>query len=66
MNGDRSEIALARIEAALARLDTAARRPQSSGDGNDAAQLIQKHEKLRAAVTQSLRQLDVLICGGQR
>jgi hypothetical protein len=66
MNGDRSEIALARIEAALARLDSAARRPQPSGDGNDTAQLHRKHEQLRAAVTQSLRQLDALIGEGQR
>ncbi len=65
MNGDRSEIALARIEAALARLKSVAQRPQPSGDGSADAELHQKHEQLRAAVTQSLHQLDALI-GAER
>jgi hypothetical protein len=63
MNGDRSEQALARIEAALVRLEAAAQRPRGSGDGADHARLLQKHEQLRAAVTQSLHQLDGLIGG---
>lgn len=72
MNRDRSEQALARIEAALARMEAGlaqkalgAQRPLASGDDADLVQLRQKHEQLRAAVTQSLHQLDTLIGGGQ-
>ena len=70
MNGDRSEQALARIEAALARMEAAAQRPRGAGEGAgesaEVAQLRHKHEQLRQAVTQSLRQLDALIGGAQR
>lgn len=72
MNGDRSEQALARIEAALARMEAGLARqtvgaPQARGaeDGAEVTQLHHKHEQLRAAVTQSLHQLDALIGGAQ-
>ena len=68
MNGDRSEHALARIEAALARMEATAKQPRGptpgTAEGADIAQLRRKHEQLRQAVTQSLHQLDALIDGG--
>jgi hypothetical protein len=58
MAGNDTENAIARIEAALARIEAAAqRRPSAPGD------LEARHERLRAAVTQSLSQLDALIAG---
>lgn len=69
MNGDRSEQALARIEAALARMEATALHPHGAGEdaaeSADVAQLRHKHEQLRHAVTQSLHQLDALIGGAQ-
>ena len=49
---------LARIEAALARIEAASARP----GGGDAA-LRARHDRLREAVGQSLRDLDQLIAG---
>jgi hypothetical protein len=63
MSGDRSERALARIEAALARIEGAARQPRSSGDDGELDRLRGRHERLRAAVSDSLVQLDTLIAG---
>lgn len=72
MDGDRSEHALARIEAALARLESAAaavRVPAATIDTDDddsdaaLAALNARHERLRAAVNQSIHQLDTLITG---
>ena len=56
MEGNSFEAAFARIDAALARIDAAAARPAPSDDG-----LATRHEKLRAAVAGSLRELDGLI-----
>jgi hypothetical protein len=60
MEGASIELALDRIEAALARIENAASRDATSQD-----YLAERHQRLRAAVAQSLRQLDGLL-GGQR
>jgi len=61
MDGGSIEKALDRIERALARLENAAARP------NPAEQALRaRHERLRAAVTQSLRQLDDLLASQQK
>lgn len=65
MDGDPSDMAFARIEAALARIEAAARNPRASGGGDELARLQQRHDRLRAAVQDSLIQLDQLIEGAQ-
>ena len=65
MDADRSKAAMARIEAALARIEGAARAPRANGGGADLAELQSRHEHLRAAVQDSLEQLDQLIEGAQ-
>jgi hypothetical protein len=63
MEGDRTQRAVARIEAALARIEAAARHPRSpSTDAPTAdAALAARHALLRDAVGRSLAQLDQLI-----
>ena len=61
MEGSSPESALARIDAALARIEAAAARPRADSDGD----LAERHQRLRAAVSQSLGQLDGLIAGQQ-
>ena len=56
MQGDDVHNAMTRIDAALARIEAAAPRP-SPADGDLAA----RHERLRSAASQALRQLDALI-----
>lgn len=56
MDGGKSEAALSRIEAALARIEAVVRHRHVAG-----ADLEERHERLRDAVTRSLRQLDELI-----
>ena len=63
MSGDRSERALARIEAALARIEVAARSARSRDDDGEVTQLRARHAKLRSAVTDSLAQLDAMLEG---
>jgi hypothetical protein len=65
MSGDRSSRALARIGAALSRIEAAARRPRASGDGQELADLQARHDQLRAAVVDSLEQIDQLIESAQ-
>jgi hypothetical protein len=65
MDGDRSNTAFARIEAALARIEAAAARPRTAETGGDLMQLQGKHDRLRAAVQDTLTQLDQLIEGAQ-
>ncbi len=60
MEGASSDFALRRIDAALARIEAVAARRQSSAPSDADT----KHERLRAAVTETLRDLDALI-GGQ-
>ncbi len=66
MSGDRNSRALARIEAALERIEAAARRGSSSAAGSEElSDLRTRHANLRAAVTESLAELDQLIEGAQ-
>lgn len=65
MNGERSSRALARIDAALARIEHAARRQPAGAEPAELARLQARHAALRAAVTDSLEQLDQLIEGTQ-
>lgn len=65
MDGDRTTHALSRIEAALARIETAARQAGGKADSAELAGLQLRHERLRAAVQDSLGQLDALIEGAQ-
>jgi len=61
MDGGSVENALDRIEAALARIESAATRPIQAEQA-----LRARHERLRTAVTQSLRQLDELLANQQK
>jgi len=61
MIGERTQQALARIDAALARIELAT---QAAHDAAGAA--ARKHETLRAAVAETLRDLDILIGDGPR
>jgi hypothetical protein len=66
MSGERSSRALARIDAALTRIEAATRRGATSGASSDElADLRTRHENLRAAVSDSLAELDQLIEGAQ-
>ena len=65
MDGDPSNTAFARIEAALARIEAAAARPRAAQTGGDLGQLQGKHDRLRAAVQDTLTQLDQMIEGAQ-
>lgn len=66
MTGDRTEHAVQRIEAALARIARAAdERPAAapaSGSPSPAVlALVEKHEALREAVAQALAEMDTVI-----
>jgi len=66
MSGDRSNRALARIEAALERIEAATRnRPYGAAGSDELADLQSRHEHLRSVVTGSLAELDQLIAGAQ-
>ena len=65
MNGDPSITAFARIDAALARIEAAVARPRLADSSSDLMQLQGKHDRLRAAVQDTLTQLDHLIEGAQ-
>ena len=56
MNGDGVDLALSRIQAAMDRIDAAAKRVSTSP--ND---LAARHDRLLGAVTHALQQLDTLI-----
>ena len=58
MDGATIENALERIERALARIENAALRPAEA-----AAEVAARHDRLKSAVAQSLRQLDELLTG---
>jgi hypothetical protein len=62
MEGTSPESALARIDAALARLEAVASRPATASESTD-GDLAARHQRLRAAVSRSLSQLDGLIAG---
>ena len=65
MDADRSKDAIARIEAALARIVAAPPRVPPSGDAAELAALRRKHDRLRSAIQGSLAELDQLIEGAQ-
>ncbi len=69
MDGDRSKQAMARIDAALARIEAASAAARGIGggaaSGPELAALQAKHDRLRGAVQESLGQLDQLIEGAQ-
>ncbi len=62
---DRSSRALARIEAALARIESASKAAAARPREADLQHLQKRHDTLRAAVQESLGQLDLLIEGAQ-
>ena len=65
MDGDRTARAMARIEAALARIEAGTRRGTGSADGVALTHLQARHDRLRAVVQDSLSQLDRLIESAQ-
>ena len=65
MDADRSKHAMARIDAALARIEAASVAARSQASGPELAALQAKHDRLRGAVQESLGQLDQLIEGAQ-
>ncbi|MFC3173368.1 hypothetical protein ACFOD9_03780 [Novosphingobium bradum] len=56
MTGERTETALARIDAALARINQASTRV-----GTRTGDIARQHDRLRSAVAQTLHDLDLLI-----
>lgn len=63
MEHERSTRARARIEAALARIESGAQRSANRAGEAELEGLRQRHDKLRSAVQDSLEQLDQLIEG---
>lgn len=61
MDGGSIEQSLDRIEAAIARIERAAGRLARTDEA-----LVARHERLRSAVSQSLRQLDELLASQQK
>ena len=58
MAGGSIEDTLARIDAALARVEQAVERTES-----DRAEVTRRHARLRIAVSESLEELDTIIAG---
>jgi hypothetical protein len=65
MGQDRAELAIRRIDRALARIESATVRAALSSDATD-GELRQAHEALRGRVRDALTQLDGLIAGAER
>jgi len=67
MIGERTERALARIETALARIESASAGAQANAAAAGAAlaEHERRHERLRTAVGETLRDLDLLIAEQQ-
>jgi len=63
MTGDRTEAAVQRIEAALARIAQAAEtaRPAPPAMPPSVSALVERHESLRETVAQALGELDALL-----
>lgn len=62
MAGERTEAAVQRIEAALARIARAADAPRPPAPENPSvAALVERHERLRESVNQAIRELDALL-----
>ena len=65
MGQDRAELAIGRIERALARIESAAERGRQSSASADGA-LREAHEALRGRVHDALAQVDGLIAAAER
>lgn len=65
MEEDRSRHALARIEAALQRIESAAQASRTRPDQAELVQLQSRHDRLRAAVQESMQLIDELIEGAR-
>ena len=66
MSGDRSEAAVQRIEAALARIARAADAPSATAApsaNTNVLALVEKHESLREKVARAIAELDDVIAG---
>jgi hypothetical protein len=61
MTGDRTEVAVQRIEAALARIARASQAPPAPTAPPNVLALIDQHESLRETVAQALAELDCVI-----
>jgi hypothetical protein len=62
MAGDRTEAAVQRIEAALARIARAADAGRApAAQSPSVAALVEKHERLRESVNQAIGELDALL-----
>jgi hypothetical protein len=63
MTGDRTEAAVQRIEAALARIAQAADRPRAAAPAMppSVSRLVESHETLRETVAHALGELDKLL-----
>jgi hypothetical protein len=63
MTGDRTEAAVQRIEAALARIAQAADSARAAPPAmpRSVSALVERHESLRETVAQALGELDVLL-----
>jgi hypothetical protein len=67
MGDQRALDAVSRIERALSRIETAARRPPPAGNGGDSAELVRDaHRKLRSRVEGAIGQIDRLLETGGR
>jgi hypothetical protein len=65
MGQDKAEMAIGRIERALARIESAARRDAESAASTDNG-LREAHQALRGRVREALTQLDRLIASAER
>lgn len=59
MNAERITTALARLENAMTRIEAA--RGEAGGGAARAGEIVDAHERLRAQVSESLRELDELL-----
>jgi hypothetical protein len=68
MGDSRVASAIARLERALARLEAASARPQppSLFDGNELAQLRQRHQSLRGTVEGAIARIDSVLGAAER
>lgn len=66
MTGERTEAAVQRIEAALARIARVADSPPAQAapaSGPDVSALVEQHEALRDTVSRAIGELDAVIAG---
>ena len=61
MSANRSEAAVQRIEAALARIARVADAPPADGKAVSVLALVEKHETLRETVAQAIADIDAVV-----